>query len=126
MIKCVFLRYEKLLFLSSICQKCHGTQIKCLWLKGDEKGRGTAITKLLQIGLKWCFFRIWCIKAMFLVCLKHTFYVFWPLPFLRVFKEIRSLSPLKCAKRKEGTKKCVVLQETFVLSSICQKCQVSE
>ena len=69
------------------------------------------------------------IKQTFLVWSKHTFYVLWPLPFLSVFREIRSLSPLKCAKRGGGIKDkmCVfTIRETFVLSSICQKCQGSE
>ena len=53
-----FFTIQETFVLSSICQKCQGTQIQailCFELKGDEKGRGTAITKLLQIGLKWWF-----------------------------------------------------------------------
>ena len=45
------------------------------------------------------------------------------------YEEIRSLSPLKCAKRGGGTKnkQCTfTIQKTFVSSSICQKCQGSE
>ena len=79
------------------------------------------ITKLLLFGNP-DIFGICLIKQKFLVS-------FMPLPFLSVFKEICSLSPLKCAKRGGGTKDkmCVfTIRETFVFSSICQKCQGSQ
>ena len=46
--------------------------------------QGEYLTKLLLIGLKWRFC-IWCMRAMFLLCLKHTFYLLWPVPFLHIF-----------------------------------------
>ena len=84
---CVFTIQETFV-LSSICQKCQGTQIKaflCFKLKGDEKGRGTVITKLLQIGLKWCFLpmvyknNVSCLPKIHILCLMTTslFARFW-------------------------------------------------
>ena len=48
--KMCILSIQETFVSSSICQKCQNTQIKvflCFELKGDEKGMGTAITKLL-------------------------------------------------------------------------------
>ena len=72
---------------------------------------------------------IFCIclmKQKFLVWYKHTFYLLWTLPFLRIFKEIENVSLKKCAKRGGVIKDKMwvfTIQETFVLSSICKKCQ---
>ena len=72
---CIFIIRETFV-LSSICLKCQHTQIKaflCFVLKGDEKGRGTAITKQLLFGYP-DIFGICLIKQKFLVWPKYTFY----------------------------------------------------
>ena len=78
---CVFTIQEAFV----LSKKCQGTQIKaflCFELKGDEKGRGTAITKLLLFGYPdIC--GICLIKQKFLVWLKHFFYD--PSPFCAFF-----------------------------------------
>ena len=67
---------------------------------GTKKGRGTAITKLLRILVNMNDFAYGVyVKAITLVYLKHTSYLFWLLPYLCVLKEIHSLSLQKCAKK---------------------------
>ena len=70
-------------------------------------------------------FGICLIKQKFFVWSIQTFHLLWPLPFLRVFERYR-LSPKIRAKRV-GVKKYKIyilkIQDTFVISSICQKCQ---
>ena len=73
---CILTKQETFV-LSSICLKCQHTQIKaflCFELKGDGKGRGTAITKQLLFGYP-DIFGICLIKQKFLVWSKYTFYL---------------------------------------------------
>ena len=127
---CIFIIRETFV-LSNICLKCQHTQIKaflCFELKGGWKREGDCDHKTAFI---WVFWHFWHMldKTKVSCLVKTHFLSFITPPFFARFWEMRSLTPLKCAKRGGSMKDkmCVfTIWETFVLSSICQKCQGSK
>ena len=127
---CVFTIRETIVF-SSICQKCQGTQIKaflCFELKGGWKREGDCDHKTASIRVKTVFSpMVYKSNVSFLPKTHILLYMTLPL-FARFLRDTLSISfKMRKKGRWNKNKMCVfTIRETFVLSSICQKCQGSE
>ena len=116
-IKCVFLPYNKLFFYQA--SKMLGISMKNVFMfrikGGDEKGRGTNITKLLWIGLKWRFSPIvYNSNNSCIISKTHIISFLISTLFQHLLGDTLSISFKMCIKGRGHKKKCLRASRTII------------